>query len=122
MMALQTAGSILGPMVTGFLFDTVGYWLTLIAPLGILLVDLIARVLMVEVGRGCKQVSADAGMETTALVSGTGTGTGPGYDLIGNAHDGDRAEHESLLAFYRVILSDGEFSLLSPYRPWRCFS
>ena len=106
-MSLQTAGPILGPMVSGFLFDAVGYWPTWTAPLVMLLVDFIARWLMVEVRlqKSVTMSSSDdqAETETSALVSGVDTQ----YQSIENEHSENVGDRAGPFAFYLDILSDG---------------
>ena len=48
-----TAGSISGPMVAGLLFEALGYWPTWAAPLAVLVLDIIARLVLVEKPRSC---------------------------------------------------------------------
>ncbi|KAK5676700.1 hypothetical protein LTS12_029500, partial [Elasticomyces elasticus] len=111
-MSFQTAGPILGPMVSGILFDGVGYWLTWTAPLVILLLDFIARFLMVEVRPKSPLTpssveaagsSMEDETETSALISGTDTQ----YQSIENIHAEDRTDPTSPFAFYLNILNDG---------------
>lgn len=111
-MSLQTAGPILGPMVSGILFDGVGYWLTWTVPLVILLLDFIARFLMVEVRPKSPLTpssveaagsSMEDETETSALISGTDTQ----YQSIENIHAEDRTDPTSPFAFYLNILNDG---------------
>ncbi|KAJ9262318.1 hypothetical protein DTO195F2_3705 [Paecilomyces variotii] len=52
-----SAGFIVGPVVSGFLFEALGYWPTWAAPFGVLMLDFIARLLMV-VEKSDKEVPA----------------------------------------------------------------
>ncbi|OQE35332.1 hypothetical protein PENCOP_c013G07433 [Penicillium coprophilum] len=66
-MSFASAGIISGPMVSGILLDSVGYWLTWCVPLGILVIDIIARLLMIENPHHSSPVSDDADETTTLL-------------------------------------------------------
>ncbi|OGE47658.1 hypothetical protein PENARI_c039G10264 [Penicillium arizonense] len=46
--SLASAGTICGPALSGLLFETVGYWKTWSVPLSILIIDLAARVVMID--------------------------------------------------------------------------
>ncbi|KAJ5517781.1 hypothetical protein N7453_000203 [Penicillium expansum] len=67
-MSFASAGIISGPMVSGLLLDTVGYWLTWSVPVGILLIDIIARLLMIENPQHSSPASSDNSDETTSLL------------------------------------------------------
>lgn len=47
-MSFVTAGPIAGPTVSGVLFESLGYWPTWTVPFAVLILDFIARLLMVE--------------------------------------------------------------------------
>lgn len=46
--SFTSAGLIVGPVVSGFLFEMRGYWPAWAAPFGVLILDIIARLLMIE--------------------------------------------------------------------------
>ncbi|KAJ5489098.1 hypothetical protein N7539_003988 [Penicillium diatomitis] len=48
MTAVANSGTITGPMVSGFILELAGYWFTWSVPVVILVVDIVARMLMVE--------------------------------------------------------------------------
>lgn len=48
LMAFANAGMIMGPMVSGLILEAAGYWFTWSVPVVILLIDVAARLLMVE--------------------------------------------------------------------------
>lgn len=64
-MSCINAGVIMGPMVSGLLYEAVGYWVTWSVPVAILIIDIIARLLMIETPRG----SSAKGTETESLLS-----------------------------------------------------
>lgn len=67
-MSFASAGVISGPMVSGILLDSVGYWLTWSVPLGILLIDVMARLLMIENPHPLSPGSMNTSDETTTLL------------------------------------------------------
>jgi MFS family permease len=48
LMAFVNAGMITGPMVSGFILEAAGYWLTWSVPVVLLLIDVAARLLIIE--------------------------------------------------------------------------
>lgn len=64
-MSFVTAGLISGPMVAGAMFQLVGYWPTWSVPLIVLLLDLIARLVMVENRIGSSSCPNSMGATTT---------------------------------------------------------
>ncbi|CAI7601548.1 unnamed protein product [Penicillium glandicola] len=67
-LSCASAGIISGPMVSGILLDTVGYWLTWSVPIGILVVDIIARLLMIENPQHSSHTSSENVDERTSLL------------------------------------------------------
>ncbi|KAG0155643.1 hypothetical protein PDIDSM_2816 [Penicillium digitatum] len=67
-MTFASAGIISGPMVSGILLETVGYWLTWSVPIGILIVDIISRLLMIESPQNSSPASSDNLEETSTLL------------------------------------------------------
>lgn len=55
-------------MVSGILLDAAEYWLTWYKPIGILVVDIIARLLMIENPQYSSPASSDNADETTTLL------------------------------------------------------
>lgn len=64
-MSCVNAGIITGPTVSGLIFETAGYWLTWSVPVVILIIDIVARLLMIETPRN----SSAKGTETESLLS-----------------------------------------------------
>ncbi|KAK2882610.1 hypothetical protein FQN49_000182 [Arthroderma sp. PD_2] len=67
-MSFTSAGMISGPMVSGILIEAIGYWLTWCVPLGILLIDMIARLAMIENPAQPSPASSNSLEETTPLL------------------------------------------------------
>lgn len=68
-MSFVSAGIVSGPMISGILLDVAGYWRTWIVPLGVLVLDIIARLLMIENPEPSSSASSDDVTETTNLIS-----------------------------------------------------
>lgn len=67
-MSFASAGIISGPMISGILLDAAGYRLTWSVPIGILVLDMIARLLMIENPEHSNRSSSDNVEETTSLL------------------------------------------------------
>lgn len=67
-MSFVSAGIISGPMVSGILLDVAGYWVTWSVPLGILVVDIMARLLMIENPEHASPAPSEDATETTNLI------------------------------------------------------
>lgn len=67
-MSFVSAGIISGPMVSGILLDVAGYWVTWSVPLGILVVDVMARLLMIENPEHSIPAPPGGATETTNLI------------------------------------------------------
>lgn len=64
-MSCVNAGIVTGPTVSGLILETAGYWLTWSVPVVILIIDIVARLLMIETPRN----SNAKGTETESLLS-----------------------------------------------------
>lgn len=67
-MSFASAGIISWPMASGILLDSVGYWLTWCVPVGNLVIDIIARLLMIKNPQDSSPASSDSSDETTSLL------------------------------------------------------
>ncbi|KAJ5904773.1 uncharacterized protein N7473_001689 [Penicillium subrubescens] len=63
-MSFVTAGVISGPMISGVLLQLLGYWLTWSVPLTVLIIDVIARLIMLE-PRDLKPSSSSSSASST---------------------------------------------------------
>jgi len=109
-MSFVTAGIVGGPMVGGTMFQLFGYWPAWSVPLSVLVLDIIARLIMIE-PRALSPSSSISGKpdsapeETTGLLSG---------DSPGNAQNSNRYVDNDMPAklsssprgFYRVVLRE----------------
>ncbi|KAJ5372521.1 Tetracycline resistance protein TetA/multidrug resistance protein MdtG [Penicillium concentricum] len=112
-MSFVTAGMVGGPTVSGALLQLFGYWAAWSLPLVVLVLDIIARLVMIEPGLGSPKktetLSKTAGTsvtindggpeESTALLSDTPSTLKPDDCRVEHKHD---LKHE----YYRVMLSD----------------
>lgn len=123
-MSFVTAGIVGGPMVAGFLFQLVGYWPTWSAPLVLLVLDMSARLVMIEakdgVGRSLESSEATQGLQPA--ISGTSTPTTASDPeraplLSPGAHTDQAIQHHGSdndskapippsSGFYRIMLRD----------------
>ncbi|KAJ5160180.1 MFS transporter [Penicillium canariense] len=67
-MACASAGMITGPMISGLILETFGYWFTWSVPVAILVVDVVARLLMVENPESASTKASSDAHETDPLV------------------------------------------------------
>ncbi|KAJ5690051.1 MFS transporter [Penicillium macrosclerotiorum] len=74
-MSFVNAGMIVGPMVSGLILETAGYWLTWTVPVVILIIDIVARLLMIEIPRDTTSKATDDAAETDSLLSQADTPT-----------------------------------------------
>lgn len=105
-MSFVTAGMVGGPTVSGAMLQLFGYWAAWSLPLVVLLLDIAARLVMIEPGlksskaAGKSVLNNDEGPEeSTALLSDTPATARPDDSTVENKHD---LKHE----YYRVMLSD----------------
>lgn len=116
-MSCVTAGPIMGPTVSGLLFEALGYWPTWTVPFFVLILDFIARLLMVEEPKEATPDSLkgvtqpdlqEADNEDRALLS----GVRDAYQTISKDIPAqDKADPITILGFYREILSSGSVVL-----------
>ncbi|KAJ5922229.1 hypothetical protein N7516_009932, partial [Penicillium verrucosum] len=105
-MSFVTAGMVGGPTVSGAMLQLFGYWAAWSLPLVVLVLDIVARLVMIEPARkspkaaGKSVLNNDASPEeSTALLSDTPATARPDDSTVENKHD---LKHE----YYRVMLSD----------------
>ncbi|CRL20517.1 Siderophore transporter, RhtX/FptX family [Penicillium camemberti] len=105
-MSFVTAGMVGGPTVSGAMLQLFGYWAAWSLPLVVLLLDIAARLVMIEPGlksskaAGKSVLNNDEGPEeSTALLSDTPSTARPDDCAVENKHD---LKHE----YYKVMLSD----------------
>lgn len=117
-MSFVTAGMVGGPTVSGVLLQLFGYWAAWSLPLVVLVLDIIARLVMIEPGLGSgetkpsnKSSSApisdneDAPEESTALLSDASSGTIPDDREQENKHDLKHSYYRVMLTNPRVLTS-----------------
>ncbi|KAI9368044.1 major facilitator superfamily domain-containing protein [Aspergillus egyptiacus] len=118
-----TAGVILGPVVSGLLLRVAGYWGTWVAPLVVLGLDMIARLVMIESPQEPKAVDSasaastttspsEAISEDTALLAEENAAAVTGYQSTSSTGNiPDLAKHDADLsttsAFYHAMLTNG---------------
>ncbi|BCR90467.1 uncharacterized protein ACHE_60353S [Aspergillus chevalieri] len=108
-MSFVTAGIVGGPMVGGTMFQLFGYWPAWSVPLTVLVLDIIARLIMIE-PRSLSPPSFSgkpdsASEETTGLLS----GDSPGNPQNSNQYVDDympAKPSSAPLGFYRVVLRE----------------
>ncbi|KAJ5801023.1 uncharacterized protein N7518_003091 [Penicillium psychrosexuale] len=111
-MSFVTAGMVGGPTVSGALLQLFGYWAAWSLPLIVLVLDIIARLVMIEPGlESSKKIDSLSKPilsvvsnevdpeETTALLSEAPSTVNPDDCKVENKHD---LKHE----YYRIMLSD----------------
>jgi MFS family permease len=91
-MSFVNAGMISGPMVSGIMLEVAGYWLTWCVPLLVLVVDVIARLLMIEAPEESSSDSSSEVAEATSLLP---------QQERSNSHDAS-----TTIGFWRFMLSD----------------
>lgn len=105
-----TAGVIMGPAVSGVLLQWLGYWAAWAVPLGLLGVDFLARLAMVE------EVRSSATLEGRGSSSGTGAVDGDREEeeedesaplLVGDVVPDEEVKKRQSRGFYRIVLSNG---------------
>lgn len=105
-----TAGVIMGPAVSGVLLQWLGYWAAWAVPLGLLGVDFLARLAMVEEER------TSAASEGRGSSSGTGAVDGDREEeeedesaplLVGDVVPDEEVKKRQRRGFYRIVLSNG---------------
>ncbi|KAJ9492714.1 hypothetical protein VN97_g491 [Penicillium thymicola] len=105
-MSFVTAGMVGGPTVSGAMLQLFGYWAAWSLPLVVLVLDIVARLVMIEPAlkspkaAGKSVLNNDGGPEeSTALLSDTPATARPDDCTVENKQD---LKHE----YYRVMLSD----------------
>ena len=118
-----TAGVILGPVVSGLLLRIVGYWGTWVAPLVVLVLDMIARLVMIENPPDVKSANSPSAASTTtnpnedisedtALLAEDNAAAASGYQSTSNTSSiselaKNDADLSSSSSFYRTMLMNG---------------
>lgn len=117
-----TAGVILGPVVSGLLLRIVGYWGTWVAPLVVLVLDMIARLVMIENPPDVKSANSPSAASTTtnpnedisedtALLAEDNAAAASGYQSTSNTSSiSELAKNDALSSsssFYRTMLTNG---------------
>ncbi|KJZ70017.1 hypothetical protein HIM_10598 [Hirsutella minnesotensis 3608] len=124
-MSFVMMGIVGGPVIAGAMLEWRGYWAAWSVPLGILVVDIIARFIMIEKPRQGAQVSdqpvgdasgnkaseshqtgRDDVSETSALLSEPAAGAANG-NAKSDDDDDQEPEPASSASFYYVVLRDG---------------
>ncbi|KGO74574.1 Tetracycline resistance protein, TetA/multidrug resistance protein MdtG [Penicillium italicum] len=111
-MSFVTAGMVGGPTVSGAMLQLFGYWAAWSLPLVVLVLDIVARLAMIEPGLGSKKISSsgkpsgksvlgndEVPEETTALLSDTPSTIDVDDCREENKHD---LKHE----YYKIMLTD----------------
>lgn len=115
-------GVISGPMVSGLLLQTVGYWGTWMAPCVVLVLDIIARLVMIEDPKSLSSSSAssssttvaantdETGQENRALLDAPDTTTTyqtyQSTSTIANGQADNQSDLSTTSAFYRAMLTN----------------
>ncbi|OOQ91249.1 MFS transporter [Penicillium brasilianum] len=109
-MSFVTAGPIAGPTVSGLLFETLGYWPTWTVPFAVLILDFIARLLMVEAPHeatpdtpknATNPNTEENNTEDRALLS----GAKDTYQSFKDPSSQTEANSSTSFSFYREVLS-----------------
>lgn len=90
-MSFFNAGMVAGPMVSGLLLENVGYWMTWLVPLVVLVVVMTARCLMIELPKQSYSESTSEATESSNLL--------PSLDISFNA--------STAFGFVRFIIQNG---------------
>lgn len=107
-MSFVVGGVLGGPMISGTLMHLAGYWPTWSAPLAILIIDIMLRLLMIERPKSATDSNyprdevQEIG-ETTCLLS----PSGPAHPDKGYAPESDRDVCQSELYFLKTVLREG---------------
>ncbi|KAF7917623.1 uncharacterized protein EAE98_010039 [Botrytis deweyae] len=91
MSSFANTGTIGGPAVSGLLLEVAGYWVTWSVPLVILIIDLLARVIMIEAPDTTARLTPDSNSERTNLLL-----EREGDQIVSGAG-----------RFWRIMLTDG---------------
>jgi sugar phosphate permease len=108
-----TAGSISGPMVSGLLFEALGYWPTWAAPLAVLVLDIIARLVMAERPKSCPKSPSPSSLSTSFDASEQERSpllseAQDSYQSLTNPpRDPEQADLSTSSGFYRAMLRNG---------------
>ncbi|KAJ5423224.1 Major facilitator superfamily domain general substrate transporter [Penicillium cf. griseofulvum] len=94
-MSFVNLGVIGGPAVSGLLLEVAGYWITWMTPLLILAIDLVARLLMIEIPSKSSSLNKKS-TETTETAGLTET--------TGLLHSHDDPEDPPAAGFWRIML------------------
>ncbi|EAW21018.1 putative amine transporter [Aspergillus fischeri NRRL 181] len=94
-MSFVTAGTTLGPVVSGALLQLAGYWTAWSAPLVLLALDSMARMLMLEKENADEEPTTSDEERASLLAS-----TRPEFEMP------DQPSHVSIIRLYGVLLSD----------------
>lgn len=112
-MSFVTAGVVIGPMSSGALLQALGYWPAWSAPLVLLALDFIARLLMIEnrdksslpscnsSSNGTDDTLSPRQDDTTGLIS----SANDSYESFSPSHD-VKENRATTLGFYRIMFSD----------------
>lgn len=103
-MSFVTLGIVAGPMVSGMCFQLLGYWAAWSVPIALLVLDFIARLLMLETRRVTKETTkvARADPEETA---GLLQSEPEGYQSIESDQQTSEPKPPSPRGFYRIVLT-----------------
>jgi MFS family permease len=93
-------GVIGGPAVSGLLLEVAGYWITCMAGLLILAIDLVARLLMIEPPR------KSSSLKTKSTETAGTTGTTDLTETTGLLHSHDGPKNTPTGGFWRIMLCD----------------
>ncbi|KMK54316.1 amine transporter [Aspergillus fumigatus Z5] len=94
-MSFVTAGTTLGPVVSGALLQLAGYWTAWSAPLVLLALDSMARMLMLEKENADEEPTTSNEERASLLAS-----TRPEFEMP------DQPSHVSIIRLYGVLISD----------------
>ncbi|KAK2879992.1 hypothetical protein FQN49_000685 [Arthroderma sp. PD_2] len=110
-----SAGAFSGPAIAGFMLEYVGYWATWLTVLVVLALDIVLRLVMIEPpkkkGKHAKagdeesrvaNTQSEGETETSALLAGTPARS---YTTATDIYSDITTSSKSILAFYRIILS-----------------
>lgn len=104
-MSFISMGIFAGPMVSGFLLELVGYWPAWFAALLLLVVDFLARLLMIETPSARKSESASDAQEQSPLLAASSGQTAQDHENETGTAAGD-AKSAASRGFYRIMLTN----------------
>ncbi|KAK4865335.1 hypothetical protein LT330_009446 [Penicillium expansum] len=111
-MSFVTAGMVGGPTVSGAMLQLFGYWAAWSLPLVVLVLDIVARLVMIEPGLESKKTSS-SGKPTSKSVLGNDGGPEESTALLSEtpspieADDcGEENKHDLKHEYYKVMLTD----------------